>query len=239
MPTLVLRPSRKRNGGSTQKVIEVLSRILINPKKKTKFHNITHLVVEDVHKFDDVHNTVQLRGCQLDNIVSLKMSFPLHQQTKRAQRTTHFINEHRSFPTVLDAILPNVETINVSNTVFGYADTCRFSGFYRKNLKQIMMDNTFYGVSRHALNDDDLGPALQRASDLHNYPNEFLFARWSASLVRVSIRNVKYVKGVLIPQDTLIKFVRNAPSLRWFRSDLTQENMEMLRLEKPNIQFLN
>eukprot|EP00751_Fragilariopsis_kerguelensis_P016581 CAMPEP_0170833568 /NCGR_PEP_ID=MMETSP0734-20130129/418_1 /TAXON_ID=186038 /ORGANISM="Fragilariopsis kerguelensis, Strain L26-C5" /LENGTH=93 /DNA_ID=CAMNT_0011199927 /DNA_START=313 /DNA_END=594 /DNA_ORIENTATION=+ len=41
VPTLVLRPSKKRNGGSTQKVIEKLSRILINSKKKKNLQKIT------------------------------------------------------------------------------------------------------------------------------------------------------------------------------------------------------
>ena len=71
-------------------------------------------------------------------------------------------------------------------------------------------------------------------------------------LERLSIRNARYVKawpidhnpskiqGEKIPQDDLIKFVRNAPpALKWFRSDLSQENIEMLKNEKPNIKFVN
>jgi hypothetical protein len=38
----------------------------------------------------------------------------------------------------------------------------------------------------------------------------------------------------------LIKFVPNAPmSLRWFRSDLTHANMNVLRLERPGIELFN
>lgn len=41
-------------------------------------------------------------------------------------------------------------------------------------------------------------------------------------------------------QNLLIEFVRDAPStLRSFRSDLTAENIAMLRLERPEIDFLN
>mmetsp|Transcript_54827 Transcript_54827/g.61275 ORF Transcript_54827/g.61275 Transcript_54827/m.61275 type:complete len:213 (+) Transcript_54827:276-914(+) len=116
VPTLVLRPSKKRNGGSTQKVIEKLSRILINSKKKKNLQKITHLVVEDVHKFDDVHNNVQLRGCQLDNIVSLKMSYRVQQHTNAHVHGSGAKCEHRSFLAVLDAILPNLEIIYISNT---------------------------------------------------------------------------------------------------------------------------
>ena len=46
--------------------------------------------------------------------------------------------------------------------------------------------------------------------------------------------------GTILPQNVLIKFVRNAPaSLRWFRSDLSEATMNMLRLERPEIQFVN
>jgi hypothetical protein len=67
-------------------------------------------------------------------------------------------------------------------------------------------------------------------------------------LERVSIRNAYwYMDNVghvadhfIVPQNVLIKFVRNAPpSLCWFRSDLTPENMNMLRLERPDIELLN
>jgi hypothetical protein len=38
----------------------------------------------------------------------------------------------------------------------------------------------------------------------------------------------------------LIKFVRNAPpTLRWFRSDFTPDNMKILRMERPEIELLN
>eukprot|EP00536_Pseudo-nitzschia_multiseries_P005765 jgi/Psemu1/13439/gm1.13439_g len=41
-----------------------------------------------------------------------------------------------------------------------------------------------------------------------------------------------------VPQAALIKFVRTAPqSLRWFRSDLSPENMDMLRSERPGIEL--
>jgi hypothetical protein len=36
----------------------------------------------------------------------------------------------------------------------------------------------------------------------------------------------------------LIRFVRNAPNLRWFRSDLTPENVAMLKAERPDVTFV-
>ncbi|OEU18131.1 hypothetical protein FRACYDRAFT_268865 [Fragilariopsis cylindrus CCMP1102] len=106
-----------------------------------------------------------------------------------------------------------------------------------KNLKVIMMDDSeFY-------NQDEREFEVEEISDLENHrdtpnPNPFLFDCCSTALERVSIRNAKS-SGEVFPQNLLIKFVRNVPTLRWFRSDLTEENMNMLRLERPDIEFLN
>jgi hypothetical protein len=40
-----------------------------------------------------------------------------------------------------------------------------------------------------------------------------------------------------IPQSKLIQFVRDAKKLRWFRSDLTSENVAMLQRERPDVFF--
>ncbi|OEU14230.1 hypothetical protein FRACYDRAFT_240764 [Fragilariopsis cylindrus CCMP1102] len=73
-----------------------------------------------------------------------------------------------------------------------------------------------------------------------------MFHYCSNRLERVSIRNARYryryhVDGIevtpFLPQEVLIKFVRNAPYLRYFRSNLTQENIAMLQREKPAIEF--
>jgi hypothetical protein len=62
---------------------------------------------------------------------------------------------------------------------------------------------------------------------------------------RISLRDVKFENTFgeppeVIPQNILVKFVRNAPlSMRGFRIDLTPGNMQMLGLERPDIEFLN
>jgi len=67
-----------------------------------------------------------------------------------------------------------------------------------------------------------------------------------ASIERVSMTNAKFeapwdaVDTWPVSQNALIKFVRNTSStLRWFRSDLTTDNVEMLQKEFPEIEFLN
>ncbi|MGK3737362.1 MAG: hypothetical protein ACI8RD_001078 [Bacillariaceae sp.] len=81
---------------------------------------------------------------------------------------------------------------------------------------------------------------------LQNRRDALIFHYCSNALERVSIRNVKW--GItdfdcnlnVVPRSALIKFVPNAPmSLRWFRSDLTHANMNVLRLERPGIELFN
>lgn len=64
-------------------------------------------------------------------------------------------------------------------------------------------------------------------SDMHNHPNIFLFHKLrNQPLEGVSIRNVclwrEFDYEMAIPQNVLLKFVRNAPmTLKWFRSNLS------------------
>ncbi|OEU11666.1 hypothetical protein FRACYDRAFT_244785 [Fragilariopsis cylindrus CCMP1102] len=61
-------------------------------------------------------------------------------------------------------------------------------------------------------------------------------------LERLSIKNAKVSslsQNRDLPQNALIKFVRNAPkTLKWFHSDLTQGNINMLKKERPDIEFM-
>ena len=46
-------------------------------------------------------------------------------------------------------------------------------------------------------------------------------------------------EGHVVSQAMLIKMVRNHPTLRWLRSDLTEENITMLQRERPDITFVS
>ena len=99
-----------------------------------------------------------------------------------------------------------------------------------KNLKEIIMDDSDFNYQEWK--DEEM-------SIIDNIRHSrFLFCYCSKALERVSIRNMKWDSEV-VSQDALIKFVRNVPTLRWFRSDLTIENMNMLNLERPEIVLLN
>ena len=110
------------------------------------------------------------------------------------------------------------------------------------NLTEIIMDgSTFCGTNEYDPDND-----LDKLSDLENNSDVFLFCRCKSQVLeRLSIRGAIYNGGYgceneIVPQNALIKYIRRAPrALRWFRSDLSKENIEMLRLERPDIELLN
>ena len=104
-----------------------------------------------------------------------------------------------------------------------------------RNLKEIDMDGAcFHGsITKFADLDDD------------KHSHIFLFHKLHSNVLEtVSIKNVRSrhsyrTRTHTLPQNALIKFIRNAPmSLRWFRSDLFQDNIDMLRSERPEIEFV-
>ena len=107
---------------------------------------------------------------------------------------------------------------------------------YFSFVKEIILDDSvfFYAIEQYGM------------SDLENHTNEFIFHYCCEVLERVTIRNAKCSDMLsnfvnVVPQNALIKFVRNAPvTLTLFsRSDLTQDNIKMLQLERPEIKLLN
>jgi hypothetical protein len=163
--------------------------------------------------------------------------------------------------------LSNLRTLNISNTdvhhglLVGISENCPHlekvtwnnqansvylnGGFLKNasNVKELYMDNAIF---------PNLYQEKEKMSNLDNpkYSNDFIFQHCHKTLQSVSIRNLKFqchnrhkicnTTTVVVPQNALIKFVLNAPkSLRWFRSDLTEANIVMLRRIRPGIAFVN
>ena len=114
------------------------------------------------------------------------------------------------------------------------------------NLKELHMDDSiFYVVRKREI------AAMSDLDNTNTYAGEgsnvFLFYKCSSTVLeRVSLRNSGlYVAGnnktiIAIPQTALMKFIRNAPiTLRWFRSNLTTENINILQRERPEIEFVS
>ena len=51
-------------------------------------------------------------------------------------------------------------------------------------------------------------------------------------------RDHQVAKNEPIPQEMLMKMVRCHPTLRWLRSDLTEENVDILKQERPEVAFV-
>jgi len=170
-----------------------------------------------------------------------------------------------SLPLALSYIVPNLQELMFSShltvgadVIKSFSDQCprlekltyksaypRASGCELKNsadtLRQLTMDGSTFHVDFRE---------IKMMSDLHNHPTTFLFHECNSKVLeRVSICDAKYNTNVFvtyengppsIPQGALIKFIRNAPStLKWFRSDLKSRYINMLREERPGIEFLN
>jgi hypothetical protein len=86
------------------------------------------------------------------------------------------------------------------------------------------------------------------ASDSNNGA-DWVLLREYPNLERVTLKHATYLerydtKSIFdywkeLPQEALIKFVRQTPKLRWFCSDLTRENIAILRVERSEVEFCN
>jgi hypothetical protein len=114
-------------------------------------------------------------------------------------------------------------------------DSVDFNGLGTKmstNLREIHMDNTLFYCGPYQ--------TIYKFAHLNNHQEVFLFHGRSKSLESVLICNMKSPHSTFIDdhrtqifkQDALIKFVGDVPSLRWFQSDLSRENVDMLQEER-------
>lgn len=107
------------------------------------------------------------------------------------------------------------------------------------SLKELYLDNTL--ISASAKEETDV---FEKEEEEAACP----FGSCLGNLERVSLKGCQYfnmtaraedhlIHGKPFTQVGLIKFVRNATNLKWFSSDLTQENIEMLKAERPDVVF--
>jgi hypothetical protein len=191
-----------------------------------------------------------LRGVSLEHVTSLDLSLP-HNAKKKDRKVSACI------PRLLCQIMPNLKEVDFSycdmaqsalsdvakhcpllekitchdgiSTTFADGQDLRVC----KNLKEIYMDSTcWYSCQR------EYSEVLFHRPDL----DVCIFWRCLENLERVSIKDAIYFSFGERPQQPytqtgLMKFVRLAPKLRWFRSDLTAGNIALLKAEKPHIMF--
>ena len=238
--------NNKGDKGRVDRLFENLQR----HSDKLQFHRKVQVIVG--HKFrmydwdrtDNILKTLQLYG-----VVSLDVSSPILERSPI------------SFYDALARILPNLQEIDVSNTEGQPSSVIRAFSRECPRLEKITCNNTNQILSSASIDGEDVMGATNlkemymdnavfdvgyniRGNDEHSHI--FLFYKCGSKVLeRISIQNARYYEFlcseiVPFPQNALIKFIRHAPpSLRWFRSDLTQENIGMLRSERPNIEFVH
>lgn len=63
------------------------------------------------------------------------------------------------------------------------------------------------------------------------------------NIQKVSVRGTQVYRRdgqfTLMSQESMMKFVRSTSTLRWFRSHLTQENIAILKKDRPDVEFVN
>ena len=246
-----IRPVFEVSGSSTLKFYQNLHNHFLNKETKNKLQRYQIMRFKDLSKFKS--GSFELRRMeeiQMNGITSLYLS-----SSSSRDKTDGCLL--RTLPN----ILPKLQELDFSNICYipmilehfskrcpllekvtsnnwNHYRVCGIEMQASKNLKEININNSKFIVYNREI------------SDLNNYPDIFMFHHCCKVLERVSIRNMHFInynvfdddedQKMIFKQTVLIKFVRNAPpSLHWFRSDLTPDNMTMLRMERPGIELLN
>lgn len=152
---------------------------------------------------------------------------------------------------------PNLLHVNLSGLRFRHEYFIRSSPFrltFPPSIQSITWNQPFNAFS---LDGGDLSQATHLTSffadglmfvqEHHYYPEtkqrEFYMFMKCSRLERLSILGAtvtvnNYHNHHPLPQEHLVRMVRRHPNLRWLRSDLTAENVAMLKEERPEITFL-
>ena len=224
-------------------------------------HKFDSLPFHELHAIEDWDQQFQLDGIQLDGIFSLDLSSPSNGPSSESYPGLLLGAFSCMLPNVREIDMSNsgmdncyttASILNVVTTKHPRLEKITWNNSYVYALGVMNMDNTHH-LKEIILDDatfntdSDTDDTMDELSNLTHSPSTFLFYRGVGQVVeRFSIRNASWVDDgyggrpprTCIPQNALIKFIRNAPpSLRWFRSDLTPENIDMLRLERPLIDF--
>ena len=202
---------------------------------------------------------------KLDNVKSLNASFeaslqPPHRKVKNSVLKSLSlvlpnlreldISYMKVTETAVNSFAKNCPNLEIFRWN-GSDDGLRLSGINLascKNLREIYLEDArLYCSFRRAANT----PFLAHQDNLEALVEDILVLYFcSTKLERVSIKGSRWYSwdlsmssllgnypGSEIPQNALVDFVQNAPSLKWFRSDLSIKNAATLRSRYPNISF--
>ena len=218
--------------------------------------NRTRLKVVGLERMWSLHSMPGIPLEPLPNVTSLDMSFdPLADNRNVASQ---------KIVLALAYSLPNLEEINLSHMIIGeeigQGPIFTFLMNYCPSLQKFIWNGSHRAVSLEFIDcnritqlhiDDSL---LCSILDAAATPRAFSNGRRCmlsglTNIVSLSIKNATWCewedrrgdfpRAFPVTQEMFIKMVRLHPTLRWLRSDLTEENIAMLKSERPEITFVS
>jgi hypothetical protein len=153
---------------------------------------------------------------------------------------------------LMASMLPNVREVDFSRAR-GVSRDALFSLRRHRQLEKVTWHRSWRGLSLSAyefrscesLRELYMDGSCLQGSWMPSFTPPLLSVL-SRRLERVSIKDVHLARRrphqlhfdiEKVSQARLIEFVRSAPNLRWFRSDLTAENVAVLQAERPDVTF--
>ena len=208
-------------------------------------------------RYVESYSADQVQRAQLPGVTSLDMSChsPEHGHVDRNLLLIR-----------LCQILPNLKELDASNLIINDGDDDMRNEILRlcPNLTSVTWKGSSAPLSGHYLNfpemhelnlDDSMfhirGPFLEERTEGRDYEEEptngaavnFFMLMDCQHVERLSIKGTSYGMEDMgfqpVTQAMLIKMVRHHATLQWLRSDLSEENVVMLKRERPEITFVS
>ncbi|OEU17851.1 hypothetical protein FRACYDRAFT_238279 [Fragilariopsis cylindrus CCMP1102] len=258
IPTYIISPRPKSNTRS------LLRKLVYNQKENQskKFNHYKRIKLNCINEYNDVSSwdaqQIHLTNTYYDidtpkrrnrgNKLLFDISLPptsLDKIYKRQVRPSVIFN---IISCLFHRILTQLNTLQVTNIIWNYSKyNIDISGYQfhliQDTIKEFIMNDTIFLIKNRQEYNDFV--------DLIDEPNEnYIFQDFcenGTKLERLSIKNAKvfssrcssFSQCIDVPQNALMKFIRNAPkTLKWFHSDLTQGNIDVLKKERPDIEFM-
>jgi hypothetical protein len=211
------------------------------PDGRRKFHNFPRLRIVDPHR--KVPNTKFLWPSPRPTIEEITALDWSGREEPGSDCPERYLRDERS---QIAMVLPNLREVDFSHAFS--QDCLRYPSTMRYSLEKV----TWHG---HRFRVQVDGRQLGRCRSLREVhmdgscfeaPDDEprLFVQVRDRLERVSVRGARWMPpsgrpSRKVTQVMLIDFVRNAPNLRWFRSDLSPRNVARLRRERPDVTFVS
>lgn len=221
-------------------------------------NNRTHLKLVGCHKLENMkQREIEFfnSGLGIPEVTSLEFCVASTASLRERQIRT-------AVPTALAPILPNLRELNLNRVRIpksGLSDFCVKCPALEKiqwdshsntvaatgeelakcgKLRELRMDNAVFCVADEAMEKklfEDVGSSSVGLFSLCNYKLE----RVSLQGAFYCLSNKPMTTRKPFSQEGLMKFVRATKSLRWFRSDLSRESIDILKQERPEVTFLS